>query len=111
MSQSDKSRQIAALNDDFRMTFNGGTLILTSGIQGLPEEVQVGILYAVRKFDVFTPDNDPYGEHDFGSFTHQGKRVFWKIEYYDSSMTFHSENPTNSEVTQRVLTVMLAEEY
>ncbi len=26
--------------------------------------------------DVFTDDNDPNGEHDFGSITHQGRQVF-----------------------------------
>ena len=28
--------------------------------------------------DVFTDDNDPNGEHDFGSVVHQGKQVFWE---------------------------------
>jgi hypothetical protein len=26
------------------------------------------ILAAVRTFDVFTPDNDPYSKHHFGAF-------------------------------------------
>jgi len=111
MSQSDQSRQIAALNDAFRTTLNGGTLILTSGIQGLPEETQIGILYAVRYFTAFTPDNDPHSEHDFGSFTHHGQRIIWKIDYYDQDFVFYSENPTSLEATQRVLTIMLACEY
>ncbi len=111
MPQSEHSRQIAALNDAFRTTFNGGTLLMTSGIQALPEEVQVKILYKVRTFDDFTPDNDPHGEHDFGSLTIQGHRVFWKIDYYDLSMKYHSEDAADPSVTQRVLTVMLAGEY
>lgn len=111
MSQPEQSSQIRALNDAFRTTFQGGILILTTGIQGLSEELQVGILYAVRKFETFTPDNDPYEEHDFGSLIVQGYRVFWKIDYYDLSMEYQSENPADPEVTQRVLTIMLAEEY
>jgi hypothetical protein len=111
MPQSDHSRQIAALNDAFRTSFNGGILVLTAGIQALPEEVQVEILYKVRTFDDFTPDNDPHGEHDFGSLTVRGHRVFFKIDYYDLSMEYHSENAADSTVTQRVLTVMLAGEY
>jgi hypothetical protein len=111
MSQSEHSRQIAALNDAFRTSFNGGTLVLTAGIQALPEEVQVEILYKVRTFDGFTPDNDTHGEHDLGSLTVQGHRVFWKIDYYDLSMKFHSENAGDPSITQRVLTVMLAGEY
>lgn len=111
MPQSEHSHQIATLNDAFRTSFNGGVLVLTAGIQALPEEVQVEILYKVRTFNEFTPDNDPHGEHDFGSLTVQGHRVFFKIDYYDLSMEFHSENPADSSVTQRVLTVMLAREY
>lgn len=111
MPQSEPSRQIAALNDAFRTSFNGGILVLTAGIQVLPEEVQVEILYKVRTFNDFTSDNDPHGEHDFGSLTVRGHRVFWKIDYYDLSMEYHSEDAADSAVTQRVLTVMLAEEY
>lgn len=111
MPQSEHSRQIAALNDAFRTSFNGGILVLTTGIQALPEEVQVEILYKVRTFDEFTLDNDPHGEHDFGSLTVQGHRVFFKIDYYNLSMKFHSENAADSRVTSRVLTVMLAGEY
>lgn len=111
MSQPEQSHQIATLNDALRTTFNGGLLVLTAGIQALPEEVQVGILYAVRTFNAFTPDNDPHGEHDFGSITVRGQRVFWKIDYYDLNMEFHSENPADPGITHRVLTVMLAEEY
>jgi hypothetical protein len=107
----DKSRRIAALNDALRSTYNSGTLVLTAGIQAHPEEVQVGILYAVRNFNAFTPDNDPHGEHDFGSLTHQGIHVFWKIDYYDQNMVFHSEDPADPASTQGVLTIMLATEY
>ncbi len=105
------SQTIAALNDAFRTTFNGGTLVLTAGIQALEQEDQVGILYAVCKFNTFTPDNDPHQEHDFGSLTYNGHRIFWKIDYYDPELKYHSENAADPNVTQRVLTVMLASEY
>ena len=111
MPQSEHSRQIATLNDAFRTTFNGGILVLTVGIQALPEEVQVEILYKVRTFDKFTPDNDPHGEHDCGSLMVQGHRVFWKIDYCDLNMEYHSENPADPGVTNRILTVMLSGEY
>jgi hypothetical protein len=111
MTDSNASQQIAALNDAFRTTYHGGTLVLTAGIQALPEEIQVGILHAVRTFNTFTPDNDPHQEHDFGSITYQGHRIFFKIDYYDLELNFHSENPADPNVTQRVLTVMLADEY
>ena len=37
---------------------------------------------AVTHFDVFTPDNDPYGEHDFGLVRVNGHVVLFKIDAY-----------------------------
>jgi Protein of unknown function (DUF3768) len=36
-------------------------------------------LAAVRAFDAFSADNDPYGEHDFGIFELDGVTLNWKI--------------------------------
>jgi hypothetical protein len=65
----------------------------------------------VETFDLFTQDNDPYGERDFGAFEHNGARIFWKIDYYDLTMTNGSEDPSDPKQTVRVLTIMLASEY
>lgn len=65
----------------------------------------------LRTFDNFTEDNDPYQEHDFGSFKHNNDKIFFKIDYYDKSMRFASNNPANQNETTRVLTIMLASEY
>lgn len=102
---------IKTLNDNFRKTFTGGQVLLTAGINAKPTDDVANILSMVRSFNKFTPDNDPYGEHDFGSFDYKGDKVFWKIDYYDKNYQYLSENPANSNVTNRVLTVMLAEEY
>ena len=32
----------------------------------------------VATFDAFSADNDPHGEHDFGSFELAGDKFFWK---------------------------------
>ena len=37
--------------------------------------------------------------------------VFWKIDCYDTSLTYGSDAPWNPEQTKRVLTIMLASEY
>lgn len=64
-----------------------------------------------RFFD-FTHDNDPRGEHDFGAFSVEGERVFFKIDYYsDSACTFGSDDPADPDRTYRVLTIMLASDY
>ena len=98
------------------MTRRGGTApaaasFFTRGIAALPEADQAAILDRVRTFEEFTPDNDPYGEHDFGAFEYGGHHIFWKIDYYDAAMEFGSEDPADPYQTTRVLTVLLADEY
>jgi hypothetical protein len=103
--------KIRALNDAFRRTFIGGKVMMTAGIAALPDAAQAAVLDEVRKFDAFTADNDPHGEHDFGSFEVDGRKIFWKIDYYDAAMEFGSEDPADPAKTTRVLTIMLASEY
>lgn len=104
--------RIAHLNDVCRTTMGlGGRLVQTAGITALPPAAQSAIREQVERFTNFTPDNDPYGEHDFGALDYNGDRVFWKIDYYDPSYTYGSEDPSDPAQTRRVLTIMLASEY
>lgn len=107
----DKAAEIRALNDRARQTFTGCRVAITQGIQALGEDALRAILQAVQQYDAFTPDNDPYGEHDFGQITYDGQVVFWKFDYYDLDLNMHSPDPSDPAVTARVLTVTLAEEY
>jgi len=103
--------RIRELNDAFRRTLRGGRAMMTSGVDELPDCVKAEAFIQVAHFSDFTQDNDPHGEHDFGSFTLVGRQFFWKIDYYDSRCEFGSEDPADPDKTTRVLTVMLAEEY
>lgn len=105
------SRRLSDLNDQFRRTLRGGTVVLTAGITALGPVAQADILRAVAGFDQFSPDNDPYGEHDFGAVECDGQRCFWKIDAYDLTLAFQSPEATDPAVTRRVLTIMLADEY
>ena len=67
------------------------------------------VVQKVREFSEFSEDNDPYGEHDFGSFEDSGHKLFWKIDYYDGERQGYCDPLANE--CERVLTVMLAEEY
>lgn len=62
-------------------------------------------------FSKFEKDNDPYGEHDFGSVKLDEATFFWKIDYYDWAMSQGAFDPANAEATIRVLTIMFADEY
>lgn len=108
---AEKRLRIRTLNDTFRATFIGGRILLTQGIQAMEESAAQELIHKVQTYKNFTTDNDPHGEHDFGSLEYDGQKVFWKIDTYDENLEFGSEEPWNTEKTTRVLTVMLAEEY
>ena len=108
---TEKSRRIAELNDELRRTFEDGLVVRTPGVEALGPELVARVQGEVQAFAAFTPDNDPYGERDFGSLTLEGRIVFWKVDYHDRRGRCHSPDPADPGVTLRVLTVMLAEEY
>lgn len=85
--------------------------MITSGISALGAELVGNILTAIARFNTFTSANDPYGEHDFAVIEVDGHDVLWKIDYYDETLSHHSPDPADPNVTVRVMTVMLAEEY
>ena len=103
--------RIRVLNDDFRRTFVGGLVVITSGVEALPADQRKSLLAKVRAFDAFTEDNDPHGEHDFGAIDEGGVRCFWKIDCYDRATEMGSPDPADPAVTTRVLTIMRADEY
>jgi len=108
MADCDTDR-IRELNDRARQSFTGCRVVITQDIQAM--ENVPDLLDQVRWYDAFTPDNDPYGEHDFGSFRYGSETVFWKWDYYDVDMGMHSPDPSDPTATTRVLTIMLADEY
>jgi len=106
------SQKTRELNDQFRTSGQGnGSVMITSGLQDKGTAFVVAAVNAVRTFDAFSQENDPWGEHDFGAVEIDGEKVFWKIDYYDPTLTTGSENPANAALTHRVLTIMLASEY
>jgi hypothetical protein len=107
-----KAAEIAALNDLCRTAMGiAGRLVQTCGISALPLKEQSAIREKVETFNAFSQDNDPHGERDFGAFEHNSQRIFWKIDYYDTTLTKGSEDPSDPKQTVRVLTIMLASEY
>ena len=105
------SEKIRELNDAFRTTFKGGKVMITASVEELPACVKGHALLMVGEFTAFTADNDPHGEHDFGKFELVGRTFFWKIDYYDEKCELGSNDPSNPNITTRVLTLMLASDY
>ncbi len=96
---------IATANDVFRRI--GFNTTLTQGVHSLPDVC--GLLNEVSRFNTFTEDNDPYGEHDFGSLNWHGEKIFWKIDYYNPTLSGWCD--PLSKGCRRIMTVMLASEY
>jgi len=105
------TEQIRALNDQLRQNFSEGKAVMTCGVAALGAEVVARIVKTVSVYDDFCHANDPHEEHDFGSFEADGHVIFFKIDYYDKSLTYHSSDAADRSVTERVITIMLAEEY
>ena len=113
-TKADRTRQ---LNDEMRQQVGSGlanslgTVVVTGGIAAHGDDFVRRAIKAVATFDAFDADNDPYGEHDFGSLDLDGATLFFKIDYYSLDMQGHSPDKSDVAVTHRVLTVMLASEY
>ena len=106
-----RTAKIAKLNDLLRTGFRTGSVHFTAGIYNLGPAEKDEILQPVRTFTAFAADNDPHGEHDCAVLEAAGHRIIFKIDYYDATLTHGSVDPSDPNLTRRVLTIMLAEEY
>ena len=111
MTTSSAGQRVGELNDAFRKSFIGGRVLVTAGVNAFSPGTRAQVIEKVQTFNNFTPENDPYLEHDFGSFKEEGEKFFWKIEYFDLTLEGHSTDASDPEKTVRVLTIMLASEY
>jgi Protein of unknown function (DUF3768) len=124
----EQTARIARLNDVASSAMGVAcTAVATVGFRSLPEADQSRFRELIETYDAFDEDSDPHGERDFGTIYQLGdgrwtterprsrdeerERVFWKFDYYDRDLQFGSEDAANPAITQRVLTIMLADEY
>ena len=106
--KSTQTDRIRTLNDKLRKDFSQSHAVMTTGIAALGAEAVARIVKTIEAYDDFCHANDPYEEHDFGSFEAEGHTVFFKIDLYERPDV---KNPNGEPVVTRVLTIMLAEEY
>jgi hypothetical protein len=124
----EQTARIARLNDQARQAMGVAcTAVATVGFRSLPDADQSCVRELIETFDAFDEANDPHGERDFGTIYQLGdgrwtterprvrdderESVFWKLDHYDRQMEFASEDAANPAITQRVLTIMLSDEY
>jgi hypothetical protein len=103
--------RIRQLNDELRQHLLGGSAVITPGIAALGEEFVKRLVRTIAIYDDFCHANDPHEEHDFGNVEIDGHNILFKIDYYDQTLTYHSPDPSDPRVTERVMTIMLAHEY
>jgi hypothetical protein len=108
---SSDTDRIRMLNDELRRHLLGGGAVMTAGIAALGPEAVSRLMQTVAAFNDFCTANDPHCEHDFGAFDFDGTPVMFKIDYYNKDLSFHSPDPADPAVTERIITLMLAEEY
>ena len=70
-----ENEKIALLNDAFRRTLSGGKVLMTAGVNELPDMVKGEALCTVAAFSDFPEENGPYGERDFGAFDLCGRNA------------------------------------
>ena len=113
---------VAAHNDAFRKLACLGTppdcaipgrMHVTRSLMEAGDGFMDEAVKATGEFDVFEPENDPDGYHDFGAVDIGGRSVFWKIDLYeaDSDFRYGAEAPDNPATTMRVLTIMMASDW
>lgn len=115
-TSSDRTEQIARLNDRARHGLDRtARIVVTSGLMAeLAGEktadwilAQARLMGAMRRCQ-FAKDSP---ERDFASFEVQGTKVLMKIDYYDQDLEHGSEDPGDSTMTRRVVTLMRSEDY
>jgi hypothetical protein len=69
------------------------------------------LLGVIIKYNDFNEGDDSYNEHDFAKVIYDSESFYWKIDYYDQQLTYHSENPADENKTIRVITIAYLHEY
>ncbi len=100
--------RIRTLNNELRRNLPNCHAVIATGIAALGPEAVATIVKSVAIYDDFCQANDPYEEHDFGAVEVEGNVIFFKIDYYDKALAYHSPDPSDPSVTERVITIMLA---
>jgi hypothetical protein len=102
------TERIRTLNDELRRNLPSGHAVMTAGIAALGPEAVARIVKTIAVYDDFCHANDPYEEHDFGSFEADGHTILFKIDLYEEP---NVKDANGEPLVNRVLTIMLAEEY
>ena len=108
---TNKAQQIRALKDDLRQHLIGGGAVITPGIAPLAEKPSTGLSKQSLGMMASVTATTRTENMTLGHSKPKGKRSFSRCDYYDKALAAHSPDPANSSVSERVITIMLAQEY
>lgn len=73
-----RRKRIRRLNDALRHgQVKHGAIVITAGPQAKDEAFLGQATKAIAAIDMFSEDNDPHGEHDFGALDLEGEKLVW----------------------------------
>lgn len=87
--KSTQTARIRTLNDELRKDFSQGHAVMTTGVAALGGEAVARIVKTIEVYDDFCHENDPYEEHDFGSFEIDDHTIFFKIDYFANDLALY----------------------
>ena len=99
-------QKIIELNDQLRTTFKGGRVQMTPCVYDLEPRLRGRALYVLSRYNKF----DDESEHDCGTFIFGGYAFEWRIEYRSTTGAELSQDPANSDITFRVLTLYVVDD-
>ena len=104
--------KIALLNDAFRTTLSGGTVLLTAGVHELPDMVKAAAIQKVATFDdvqrkTTTRTVSTTSAASSSAVAGSSGRLTTSTNAASSAR----EDPADPQKTTRILTIMLASEY
>lgn len=110
-----KIKAIAEQNDYFRQqppeSEGFGRWLCSGSVNAQGLEFVLECFRAVKAYDVFTKENDPFGSHEMGFMEVQGQKVWWKIDLYNLAYDGGATMPTSLADTRRVLTVFFPSDH
>ena len=101
------SARIRALNDAFRQEPKASNVYLSLEIARLGETKLKELFAKLKAYSSFTIKTDPEGDHSSGVLELGQSKIEWEIDYWDLDEEDDSPDPSNAEVTTRIMNMVM----